>query len=76
MAWMKVRLSLTKDQKERGVVFSSSLVRPGETEQDNIHEVLVEDPDMNEKIRRLKDVKFFKRMASDMRWRVTEVVRS
>lgn len=75
--WKKKRLSLTKDQRERGVVFSSALVRAGEREADTIHEVIpAENADWRETIRRLEDVRFFKGMARDMGWDVTEIVRS
>jgi hypothetical protein len=58
----KIYRKLTKEQLERGVVFSSCLsIGTTEREGDNIHEVFNTE-DYNEKslhIRRLKDDKFF-----------------
>lgn len=50
----KVYKALTKDQRERGVIFSSQL-RPGTT----IHEVFDTDKNKYVKINRLMDDKFF-----------------
>lgn len=75
MAWRRKHLALTDDQKARGVVFSSALVRKGERECDTIHEVRMGDYDWEATIERLLDVRFFKSMARDMGWDVTEVVR-
>lgn len=56
----KVYKKLTADQKERGVIFSSCLSRcRSELVGDTIHEVMKDDPDKSETIRRLKDDKFF-----------------
>ena len=58
----KVYKKLTKDQKERGVIFSSCLsVSRTELINDTIHEVFkTDDPvDRDNKIRRLKDDRFF-----------------
>ena len=56
----KIYKSLTKDQRERGVIFSSTLSK-GKTELvgDTIHEVFATDPDKYATIERLKDDKFF-----------------
>ena len=52
---MKKRyLKLTKDQKERGIIFSS-ILQPGTT----THEVYQDDEDKYIVIERLKDDKFF-----------------
>jgi len=50
----KKYLKLTKDQKERGVIFSSQLIPSN-----MIHEVKIDQDDKNEVIERLKDDKFF-----------------
>lgn len=76
MSWRTKHLSLTKDQKERGVIYSSVLIvtnNPGCSQ--TLHEVLADDPDRYEKIRNLKDVSFFKSMARDMGWNVINEVR-
>lgn len=74
--WKKKYLPLTVEQKERGVIFSSALVRENETESDRIHEVTGTMTDAEERIERLKNVSFFKAMARDMQWSVTEIIRS
>lgn len=56
----KVYRALTKEQRERGVIFSSTLSKyqceqPGDT----IHEVKEDDPDKSQVIANLKDDKFF-----------------
>lgn len=53
----KKYLKLTKDQKERGVVFSSVLI--GDGLDINIHEVMNDQEDKEKKIELLKDDKFF-----------------
>lgn len=56
----KKYLKLTKDQKERGVIFSSTLIPNDRINMDlRTHEVKADDPDKREKIERLKDDKFF-----------------
>lgn len=56
----KIRKELTAEQRERGVIFSSTLsVGTTEHEVDTVHEVYDSDPDKAEKIRRLKDDRFF-----------------
>jgi len=56
----KVYKKLTKEQKSRGVIFSSCLsVSRTETGNDTVHEVFNSDIDKYEKIKRLKDDKFF-----------------
>ena len=54
----KVYKKLTKEQKEKGIIFTS-LLSVGRTEGDTIHEVLETDKDKYTKIDRLKDDKFF-----------------
>ena len=54
----KIYRKLTKDQKDAGVVFSSCL-SPVKYETGTIHEVMADDPDRENKIRNLKDDKFF-----------------
>jgi len=56
----KIYQTLTKDQINRGVIFSSCLsVIRTELKEDCIHEVLESDKDKSEQIRRLKDDSFF-----------------
>lgn len=76
MAWKTKYLSLTKDQKERGVIYSSILIVTNNPSCDRtLHEVMADDPDRHEKIRNLKDVTFFKNMARDFGWNVINEVR-
>ena len=57
----KLFKKLTADQKARGVIFSSTLSKhTTEHAKDTIHEVFKDDPKKYEKIRNLKDIKFFK----------------
>ena len=53
----KVYKRLTKDQKERDIVFSSKLI--SDDMNDKIHEVKIDDPERDEKIERLTNDKFF-----------------
>lgn len=63
---IKIYKKLTAEQKARGVVFSSTLsTEKTERKNDTIHEVLKNDSDQLEVIRRLKDDKFF----NDSQWR-------
>ena len=56
----KIYKKLTEEQKKRGVIFSSCLSEYRyELIEDTIHEVLKDDDDSNEEIKRLKDDKFF-----------------
>ena len=71
--WKKEVLPLTKDQKERGVIFSSALYADNGTDPE-VQEVMLDDPRRDEKIRNLKDVSFFKGMAKDFGWSVVEVI--
>ena len=56
----KVYRELTEDQRQRGVIFSSTLSKQ-KTEQpeDTVHEVFDTDEDGAQKIRRLLDDSFF-----------------
>jgi len=56
----KIYKKLTEEQLKRNIIFSSCLSEQ-RTEQtsDTIHEVLKDDNDISEHIRRLKDDKFF-----------------
>lgn len=57
----KVYKKLTKDQKERGVIFSSCLSKSTtETAKDTVHEVMKGDPNKDKVIQRLKDDSFFR----------------
>ena len=63
-------LKLTKDQKERGVIFSSQLKdSTGKVEDGEMHEVFVNDENQTEKIERLKDASFFEGSS----WNVNEI---
>jgi hypothetical protein len=56
----KLYKKLTKEQINRGVIFSSTLSPYRfETKETNTHEVFKDDFDLNEHIKRLKDNKFF-----------------
>jgi len=57
----KKYLKLTLEQVKRDVIFSSQLMPDNSP---TIHEVLKDDDDKNEVIRRLKDDKFF----NDSKW--------
>lgn len=77
MSWRTKHLSLTEDQKERGVIYSSVLIvtnNPGCGQ--TLHEVMADDPHRHEIIQNLKDVSWFKRFAQDMGWNVVNEVRS
>ena len=56
---LKIYRKLTKDQKERGVIFSSELVSDDQSLSKTIHEVKETDSDKFERIEKLKDDKFF-----------------
>ncbi len=57
----KVYKKLTKDQKERGVIFSSCLSKSiTEIPSDTIHEVMKGDPNKDKVIQRLNDDRFFR----------------
>ena len=56
----KVYRKLTRDQKERGVIFSSALSKARvEQARDRIHEVMGNDPEKDRLIRNLKEDEFF-----------------
>jgi hypothetical protein len=55
----KIYRNLTKDQKERGVIFSSELVSDDTELKKVVHEVKETDSDKLERIEKLKDDKFF-----------------
>ena len=63
--WTKRNYKLTKDQKERGVIFSSQLNNHTLGNIGEVHEVFANQKDKWETIARLKDVKFFKNWAQD-----------
>ena len=74
--WKNKYLSLTKDQKERGVIYSSVLIvknRPDISQ--TLHEVFGDDEDAHRKIENLKDTSFFKSMARDCGWDVVNEIR-
>ena len=52
---------LTKNQRQRGVIFSSALLeyKNQPESQASLHEVKANDPKAQEKIKRLKDTSFF-----------------
>ena len=79
--WIRRNYRLTKDQRERGVRFSSAFYVPewGETEEGTIHEVLRDDPDGSRQIGLLRDRtsrRMFQSMARDLGVTAYEVVRS
>lgn len=76
MAWTTRNYKLTKDQIERGVIFSSQLVNHSIKDPGDLHEVFEDDPDKWEKISNLKDVRFFRRMARDYGWNCELIQRS
>ena len=56
----KIYKRLTADQKERGVIFSSTLSKATtELKGDLVHEVFASDPDKDRIIKNLKNDKFF-----------------
>ena len=63
--WTKCNYKLTKDQKERGVIFSSQLINYTLHDIGEVEEVFANDPNGYETIRRLKDVRFFKNWAQN-----------
>ena len=73
--WKTKHLKLTRDQRERGVIYSSVLYANNGCKP-VLHEVKIYDPDRDRKIEHLKDVSFFKRMAEDCGWDVINEVRS
>lgn len=73
--WKTKNLTLTQEQKDRGVIFSSVLYCDNGTEP-TLHEVMKDDPDKYEQIKLLKDVTFFKNMAKEFGWNVVEERRS
>ena len=74
--WIKRNYKLTKEQKERGVIFSSQLINYTTKDFGEMHEVYADQEDKWEVIERLKDVKFFKNMASDCGYRCELIERS
>lgn len=76
MSWRTTRRNLTKEQKERGVIYSSELIVTNNPHIERVrHEVYGDDEDASRKIRNLKDVSFFKSMARDCGWNVINEVR-
>lgn len=69
----KVYRKLTKDQKSRGVIFSSVFLG---VDSYCIHEVFVSDDDMEEKIKRLKNDKFFRGWGEDKNGNIIHEIRS
>lgn len=63
--WTKRNYKLTKDQRERGVIFSSQLNNYTLHQVGELHEVFEDQPDKYEVIKNLKDIKFFKNWAQD-----------
>jgi len=57
----KIYKALTEEQKNNGVIFSSTLSNSTtEKPWDTVHEVMKDDEDKREVIKNLKDIKFFK----------------
>ena len=77
MSFRTVRRNLTKEQKERGVIYSSVLVvtnKPGFNNSE-VKEVLKTDVDRDRQIRLLKDVNWFKDFAREFDLDVINYVR-
>ena len=75
--WRTRNLELTDDQKARGVIYSSMLiVTNNPNDKPTLCEVMADDPDKADKIRRLKDTSFFESMAMDFGYDVINEVRS
>lgn len=76
-SWKNRYYKLTKDQRERGVIFSSQLINYSiDTDNNIVHEVFRDQEDKWEVIERLKDVEFFRNMARDFGWHVEHIQRS
>lgn len=65
-------LKLTKEQKQRGVIYSSIIYCDNDGCEPVLYEVMRDDKDRWDKIERLKDVSFFKAMANDFGWNAIE----
>lgn len=76
MAFKTRHYKLTKDQEQRGVIFSSQLINYSIHDAGEVHEVFRDQPDKWEVIERLKDVRFFKSMARDFGWNCELIQRS
>ena len=74
--WKTRHYKLTKDQQERGVIFSAQIVNYSINDPGDLHEVFDSDPDKWQKIENLRDVSFFKSMARDFGWRCECIHRS
>lgn len=75
--WKNRYYKLTKDQRERGVIYSSQLVNLSIPDDEAIiHEVFRDQEDKWEVIARLKDVEFFKNLAWDAGYSVEHIQRS
>ena len=76
MSFRTVRRNLTKEQKERGVVYSTMLVVTNKPGFDiELKEVLATDVDRDRQIRLLKDVSWFKDFAREFELDVVNYVR-
>lgn len=76
MSFRTVKRNLTKEQKERGVVYSSVLVVTNKTGfKSELKEVLATDVDRDRQIRLLKDVSWFKDFAREFDLDVVNYVR-
>lgn len=74
--WKNRYYKLTKDQRERGVIYSSQLVNHSIDSENIVHEVFRDQEDKWEVIARLKDVSFFKSLAWDAGYNVEHIQRS
>lgn len=75
--WKNRYYKLTKDQRERGVIYSSQLINYSiPDDKAIIHEVFRDQEDKWEVIARLKDVRFFKNLAWDAGYNVEHIQRS
>lgn len=77
--WTKRNYKLTKDQRERGVIFSSVLINHTTKEEPVLYEVFEDDPDKYEKINNLagrETVRWWKNLARDAGWNYEMINRS
>lgn len=75
MSWKTKYLKLTKEQREKGVVFSSILKATNHAIEEVMYEVRGNDPEKDEKINCLKNVEFFKYWAKMNNYNVVHEIR-
>lgn len=75
MSFTTRRYPLTKDQKARGVIYSSQITNYSINSPGELHEVFRDDADARHKIELLEDVGFFRRMCRGEGWRAVNTIR-